>query len=63
MATILDEQRERLVKFFGEQSAKCIIEHYSSGELEQIFGSVSKVIMSIMKGEKPPSVPPKDRRN
>jgi hypothetical protein len=52
LATILDEERDRLVKFFGEQSAKCIMEHYNSGALEEIFGSVSRVILSIMRGEK-----------
>ncbi len=47
---ITSEQRERLIRFFGERGAKVVVSHIE--DLDQTFGSASTVIRSVMEGYK-----------
>ncbi|MHB8702357.1 MAG: hypothetical protein ACYC7D_15250 [Nitrososphaerales archaeon] len=42
-------QRERLMIFFGNIAADCILRHVD--DLESVFGSASRIIVMVMDGK------------
>ncbi len=47
--TLSEEQRQRLIEFFGQTGAELVEKHLD--DLEQAFGSASAVIEMIMNGK------------